>query len=112
MDRLRQRSNAPPDPPLEATRKFLLGYCVDEGTIQNIREDVRRMLAINPVTITAGLAGIEGLLADPPAEGGTLLRLVVVEGGKVLIDNSDAGAQAWLEALAQMLREELAAGRP
>jgi hypothetical protein len=44
-----------------------------------------------------------------PLPEGTVSRLVAVNANWVLDDPSDQGARAWLEELAKMLREELAA---
>jgi hypothetical protein len=106
MARLRERLNAPPDPPLEATRKFLQSYCLD-SSMESLLAQVRYMAGVNTVTLRAGLAGIEGLLANPPAEEGVLRRLVECDAGKFLDDPTDAGARVWLEEIARILREEL-----
>jgi hypothetical protein len=65
------------------------------------------MLAVNPRTVLAGLAGIEGLLVNPPSEDRTLLSLVAYDANWVLNDRSDEGAKVWLQGIAQLLREEL-----
>ena len=107
LARLRADLNRPPDPPLEATRKFLQSYVLDEQSRQSLRAQVRYIAGINTRTLREGLAGIEGLLANPPAEEGVLARLAACDAGKVLDDPSDAGAKAWLQEIAGMLREEL-----
>jgi|GEM_PF-5363621 len=107
LARLRTQFNKPPDPPLEATRKFLESYCLDETNMESLRADIRYMAGVNTITLRAGLAGIEGLLTNPPAEEGALLSLIINNTPKVLNDPTDAGARAWLEEIAQVLREEL-----
>lgn len=103
-----ERLDAPPDPPLEATRKFLLGYCADKISMEEIEADVARMVQIDGTrTLMAGLVGMEALLADFPTEPGTLENLVAWEVGWVLDDPSDEGVKRWLHELAQMLREHL-----
>lgn len=106
-ERLRARLHAPSDPPIEATRKFLQSYCSDAGTLEEVRRSVADMLAINTRTVEEGLAGIEALLADPPAEAGTLLSLVAYDANWRLEDHTDEGAKRWLEEMARLLREEL-----
>ena len=75
----------------------------DSGTVL----DLAHGTAVNDRTLIAGLAGIEALLAEPPADEGALARMIGWEVGWVLPDESDAGARAWLRSLADMLREEL-----
>ena len=109
-ERLGRVLNAPPDPPLEATRKFLQSYCADEDSLETIRAAVRRMAAINRRTLVVGLEGIDSLLENPVKEG-VLAQLVAYDAGWVLDDPSDAGARAWLKDVAQMVREELGGKR-
>jgi len=105
--KINARLNAPPSAPIEASRKFLQSYCSDAESLQEIRNHVARMLAVNPRTVLAGLAGIEGLLVNPPSEDRTLLSLVAYDANWVLNDRSDEGAKVWLQGIAQLLREEL-----
>jgi hypothetical protein len=109
-DRFRQRLTAPPQVPLEAARTFLLTYCLDADSFEEVERSVAKMMTINSVTLRAGLVGIEGLLLDPPAEPGTLRSLVAWETSWVLDDNTDEGAKAWLKKIALMLRRHLGAG--
>jgi hypothetical protein len=111
-ERLLRRMNAPPLPPLEATREFLQGFCADEGSIENIRLSVRRMAAINTRPLRAGLAGIQGLLQNPSPDEGTLMRLVVQDAGCALVDLNEQNCREWLEQIARLLEEELAASAP
>ena len=108
-EKLLRGLNSRADPPVEATRKFVQNYCADEDSLESIRSRIRRMTAVNKRTLLAGLAGIEGLLANPPQEG-VLARLVATDAGWVLDDPSDSGAREWLKGIGQMLREELAGG--
>ena len=56
----------------------------------------------------AGLASVEGLLADPPAEKGILYDLVMWDANTSLDHNpTDEGAAIWLEEVAEMVREVL-----
>lgn len=107
-EKLKKMLNAPPDPPLKACREFLQIYCSDADSIESIRRAVVRMIKLNPRTVLAGLAGIEGVLAHTPAEKGILASIVSYDAGWVLDDPSDEGAKMWLRDLAQLLREELA----
>lgn len=105
--KLLERLNAPPDPPLEATRKFLLTYCADRESMAEVESFVERMARQNNVTLIEGLSGIERLLADPPKEKGVLAQLVGWEVAWVLDDPSDDGVKDWLRELAEMLRRHL-----
>jgi hypothetical protein len=106
-EKIRAKLDAPPAPPLEATREFLHSYVSDATSMDWVRQDVRRMIAINPRTVLQGLSGIERLLAEPSLPAGTLVRLVEIEGNRGLEEPTDHGARAWLVALAEMLRQEL-----
>ncbi|WP_428266924.1 hypothetical protein [Haliangium sp.] len=106
-DKFRARLNAPAEPPLKATRSFLQSYVADRETLAEVESEIAHMVTINPRTLHAGLAGIEGLIANPPAEEGTLSQLVAWEIGWVLDDPSDAGALSWLGELAKLLRKHL-----
>lgn len=75
--------------------------------MQEVENDVARMMKVNTRTLIAGLLGIEGLLADPPKKEGTLAQLVSWEVGWVLADGSDAAVKSWLRDLADMLRRHL-----
>jgi hypothetical protein len=107
-DRFRARLNAPPDPPLEAVRKFLMSYVADRESLAEVDDEIARMTRVNTRTLEAGLAGIDAILANPPEEEGVLARLVGWEAAWVLEDESDAGAVAFLRQLAEMLRRHLA----
>ena len=106
-ERFRARLNAPPPPPLEATRMFLSRYVEDALTLEEVRQHARRMAGVNTRTLEQGLAGIEALLADPPPPG-ALARLVANEGNWVLDDpTSDVAAAAFLRQLADLVRDVL-----
>jgi hypothetical protein len=109
LDRFRQQLTAPPPAPLEAARAYLLTYCLDAESFEEVERSVAKMMTIDSVTLREGLAGIEGLLLDPP-EAGTLRSLVVQETSWVLEDDTDEGAKAWLKKVALMLRRHLGAG--
>jgi hypothetical protein len=101
-----QLMNAPDEPPLEATRRFLQDFVSDEDSLDSIRGRVRRMAAINTRMLWKGLQGIESLLANRPASG-ILSTLVSMDANWVLDDPSDAGAKVFLSEIAEMLHEEL-----
>lgn len=105
------RLNAPPEPPLEATRAFLASYVYDADSLEEIRHHVRRMITINPRTIIAGLIGIEDLLREPQPPG-TLNMLVAYDANWQIDAPGDIGAAHWLADLAHMLREELGSLSP
>jgi hypothetical protein len=98
--------NAPPAPPLEATKKFLSLYCDDADGMEEINQHIKRMSKVNTRTLEQGLAGIEGLLANPPDDD-VLIQLVAVDTGWVLDEVTGDAAKVWLGELAQMLREAL-----
>lgn len=98
---------APPDPAVEATSKFLHSYCSDWDTFDQIRMDIRRMVASNQRTLIAGRTGLETLLHHTSIEPGLLAYLVAVDANKGLKDPSDQGAREWLNSLLQILREEI-----
>lgn len=102
----RDRLQQPPEPPLEATRKFLMSYCADKDSMEDIEGHVALMTTINTRTLEAGLAGMEGVLANPPPEG-TLAQIIAWEVGWVLADESEESARAWLRELADMVRKHL-----
>ena len=104
--KIRDRLNAPPDAPIEATRRFLQSYLPEADSFEDVRRDVAYMLTVNARPILEGLAGIEGLLENPPDER-DLLVLVAYDANWVLEDRNAEGAKAWLRDLGQVLREEL-----
>lgn len=108
---LQAKLNAPPAPPLEAATKFLRIFFADNSW-EEAKEDIFSQSAENPRSVLAGLAGVEGLLAYPPAEPGVLLDLVLWDANTGLDDPSDAGAKAWLGEVAQMVREVLGNKQP
>lgn len=100
--KLRERMEKTPTvEPFEATREFLMSYVADKDSMEEIEADIDRMSQINTRTLHKGLAGIEKLLASPPAESGTLSRLVAREVGWVLKDESDKGVKIWLGNLSE-----------
>lgn len=104
--------HAPPDPPLEATRNFVHHFFSDDSW-EEAREDIARRSVEYPRTVLAGLAGIEGLLANPPAEQAVLYNLVMWDANKGLDDDpTDEGAAAWLREVAEMVREVLGDKQP
>lgn len=105
--KLLERMQAPPDPPFEATRKFLLRYVTDKDSTEEIEADIEHMSQLEPRTLIQGLAGIEQLLADPPSEEGALSCLVAWEVGWVLKDDSDEGVKVWLKSLVEIIKKYL-----
>lgn len=102
-DKFRERLQAPPKPPFEATRDFLMSYCVDAESMSEIEADIARMAKINQRTLIAGLNGIRGVLAEPMDPDARLARMIALEVGWVLDDESEAGARAWLGELETIL---------
>jgi hypothetical protein len=104
--------NTNPKPPLEAARKFLRAYIAESGSLDEVRSEIRQMLNLNPRNILAGLNALESLLADPPAEKGTLSYLVAVDANWPLDDPSDAGAMIWMRELVATIRDTLGDQQP
>jgi hypothetical protein len=99
-------------PPLEKLRQFLHGHFSEAESMEEVRLDLSRQLLLPGITpgrpIRHALEGLEHVLTTPQPEG-TLSDLVAVDANEALDDPSDEGARRWLEDLAVMLREELAA---
>jgi len=104
--------NTNPKPPLEAARKFLRAYIAESGSLDEVRSEIRQMLNLNPRNILAALNALESLLADPPAEKGTLSYLVAVDANWPLDDPSDAGAMIWMRELVATIRDTLGDQQP
>lgn len=97
--------------PLEATRKFLQSYVLDNYW-EDIRREIEYMMRINPSTVIRGLHGIEDLLADPPKEEGTLNYLVACEASWVLDEPNDQNSAIWLRELAEFIRDVMGDKQP
>jgi hypothetical protein len=109
MKRLREALHAPPEPPLDATRRFLWTYYGDmDGRVE---KRIARMAKNNSRTLLQGLAGIEGVLIAPP-EPGVLNRMVACEIGIVVDPVGDEGTKAWLKEVAVVLRRHLGPKAP
>lgn len=103
--------NAPPSPPLEVASKFLRAYFAD-NSFEEARARLARHISRNTNAVVRELEAIERLLAEPPAEAGTLAHLVAWEANWVLDDSSDSGAAAWLREVAEMIRELMGDKQP
>jgi hypothetical protein len=57
----------------------------------------------SPAAVSDGVAAIEEILASPPPPG-TLYQLVTHEGNRMLDEETDAAAAAWLRGLIVQLR--------
>lgn len=89
--------------PMETVRDFLRGHVMDTEGLDEVRADLKQVAQFDTVSLRQDLAAIESVLAEPPADG-TLARLVGWDANWVLEDPSDAGAAAFLDELASMLR--------
>jgi hypothetical protein len=110
--KFREAMEAPPLPPLDATRKFLFMYYADMDGMAGVEKEIAEMVKINTNTLYAGLEGIEGVLVTPPDEPDVLHRLVVREIGIVMTPNTEEGTRAWLKEVALVLRRHLAPHAP
>lgn len=82
-------------------------YCYDLDSFDEVRTDLDRMIKLNPRTILAGLAGLESLLANPPAENEILSHLVAIDANWPLNDPSDEGAMEWMRQMVALIRDAL-----
>ena len=103
-DKIRAASDEQSASSLDAARKFLHIYYADTVSVEETRRHLVSTAAMNPRTILEGLAGIEALLAQPPAPG-TLSRLVAIDANENIDDPSDEGARIWLQEAAQLARD-------
>jgi hypothetical protein len=109
---LQAKLNAAPALPLDAAARFLRSFFADDSW-EEAKEAIAALAAINSRFILAGLAGIEGLLADPPDKQGVLYNLVMWDANTGLDHNpTDEGAKAWLKEVAEMVREVLGDKQP
>jgi hypothetical protein len=112
-DKIRRRyEETEATPPLEKLRHFLQGHVSDAESMEEVRLDLRRQLQL-PVLVPGrparhALEGLEYVLTMPVPEG-PLASLVAWDANRSLDDPSDEGARRWLEDLAVMLKDELAA---
>jgi hypothetical protein len=79
--------------------------------METLELDVRGMLKINPGNVIDAVEAIEELLAVPQ-EPGTLHDLVLYDGNRMLAEETDAAAAAWLRQLTQQLRTWLGEHAP
>jgi hypothetical protein len=104
---LRKRMLAPPEAPLETTRKFVRACC--SGNSPGAAETmIAAMAKENATTLRRGLAGMEALLSAPPSAPGLLRDLILLDAGWSLDgDNSDAEATLVLRKLVATVRKQL-----
>ena len=107
LARFRAKLHEPPLEPLEATREFLMSYVMDAGDMNEIEASIAYMANVNTKTLREGLAGMEGVLANPPDEPNVLRNLMALEVGLMLADDSDEGVKAFLRELAEVVRRHL-----
>jgi hypothetical protein len=100
--RLEEQMREPRPGALEVVRDYL-SYHVHDSDWQILELDVRGMSKVNPAAIVDVIDAIEELLASSP-ESGTLLELVSYDGNRMLDEESDDAAAAWLTNLASRLR--------
>ncbi|MGH2354612.1 MAG: hypothetical protein ACRDI2_22555 [Chloroflexota bacterium] len=111
--RLRERERElASEPPLETVATFLSGFCAAAESLEAVRTDLSRIAATHPGSVRRYLDALDSVLAEPSPEG-MLAQVVALEANWVLDDPSDAGARAWLEELASLIRDVLdQAGAP
>ena len=88
---------------LEATRKFVHGYCADTDGLDQIKAELMGAVQFNPEPIKKSLQALETVLRTSYPEG-TLARLVAWDANWPLDDPSDAGARAFLTQFADLVR--------
>lgn len=95
---------------IEAAREFLQTYVFD-ADMKQLQASIEHLCSFNPMTIIAGLEGLEDVLAEKlPA--GVLAELVARDANRSLDDPSDEGARTWLTQLAGRVREWLGDAAP
>lgn len=105
-EKLKEDPSDPLAQPLEVARNFLRSYCSDADSMEEVRAQLERRIALGSRGVQTYLAALDALLADPPADG-TLAQLVAWDANWVLDDPSDKGAVAWLRDVARMIRDAL-----
>jgi hypothetical protein len=108
--RLEEQMQAPRPAALEVVRTYL-SYHVHDSDWHILELDVRSMSKVNPAAIVDVIEAIEELLTSSP-EPGTLFELVSFDGNRMLDQESDDAAAAWLADLASRLRAWLGACAP
>ena len=103
--RLEAKLHAPKGSALEVARAYLAHH-VHDADRKTLELDVRGMLKLNPGSVIDAVEAIEELLAVAQ-EPGTLHALVLNDANRMLGDDTDATAAAWLRRLADQLREWL-----
>jgi hypothetical protein len=102
---LEDRLAAAAPPPIERARDFLRHY-VHDSDRELLELDIRGMLKVNPTVIIDAVEAIEAVLGlEHPS--GTLYQLAAFDGNRMLEDESDAGAAAFLQSLCGDLRRWL-----
>lgn len=99
------------EPAIDQVRSFLRSYFGDAYSVDEVREELRSTATITTRGLERDLAAFERLLATPLLPG-EAARLVGVDGNWVLSDPSDTGAWAFLQEVAQMLRDVVASAPP
>lgn len=109
-DELRKRLEArlaePPLSALDRARKFLTFFVHDYDP-----ELLEFEAKDSPAAVADGVAAIEELLDIPPPAG-TLYQILTHEGNRMLAEETDAAAAAWLQQLTQQLRAWLGENAP
>ena len=103
----RRAEEAARQPAIEVVRSFLGGHLADAETLDEVRDDLRRIAQTTVRGLRRDLAAIESILAEP-AQPGVLAQLVAWDANWVLDDASDAAAAVFLRRLADLLSEVIA----
>jgi len=101
-------------PPLLEVRDFLGGYLADAVSLDEVQRDLRTTAAVSVRALRRFLHAFDAFMAEPHPEG-LLAHIVAWDANWVLDDPSDAGAEAFLRQVAQMVRaviEEATGQRP
>jgi hypothetical protein len=89
--------------PLEIVREFLQ-YRVSGAEPEDIEAQIKSFHQLNPQRVTDIIESLEAVAAGSHPEG-FLSQLVMIDGNQMLMDETDAGAQAWLVDLAARMRD-------
>jgi hypothetical protein len=93
--------------PLEAVTDLASAYLADADGLNEVIDHIRRKAAYNVRNVRREIAVIQTVLAEPQAPD-ALARVVGCNGNWALDDPSDAGAAAFLTALADHMRAAVA----
>jgi hypothetical protein len=111
-ERMRRRQDElEGQPPLDRVRAFVGGELSDADSLDEVRAGWWQLAGMNTRALKLDLRALDAVLAAPQPPG-LLSELVAWDANWVLDDTSDAGAEAFLRQIAEMLRQVVAEAEP